>query len=103
MAVFFASRRKQSMITCESLATGKTQLSGYVFNATPLDSNQSKVSLALNCSKACLRNFSPLGYFSANIRLLKVALQTLHLPPPEIFTFAKNFVDFSKIVTSASG
>ena len=100
---FLASSRKQSMMVWESLDIGKIQLSGYVFNATPRDSNQLTVSCALNCSKAFRRNFSPRGYFSESSRLLNVAFVTLHRPPPEIFTLPRNLLVFSKMQTSAAG
>ena len=32
--------------------------------------------------------------------MLKQALVTLHLPPPEIFTLLKTLLDFSKRITS---
>jgi len=46
--------------------------------------------------------FSPLGYDNDNCFKSKHACVTLHLPPPEIFTFCKSLAVFSKIITSAS-
>ena len=103
MPNFRASFRKQSMMLWDSLDRGKIQLSGYVFKVTPRDSNQLTVSWALNCSKALRRNFSPRGYFSESRRLLKVALVTLHRPPPDIFTLPRNLLVFSRMHTWASG
>ena len=56
-----SSFNRQSTIDWDWLETGNTLLSDSVFKVTPLDSNQSNVSLVEKYEKGFLRNFCPLG------------------------------------------